>query len=46
MPLIISSYPLACVPVGTGKTTSARIISSQAAVPLVYVPLEAVMSKW
>lgn len=32
--------------VGTGKTTSARVISSQAAVPLVYVPLEAVMSKW
>ena len=33
-------------PPGTGKTTSARVISSQAAVPLVYVPLEAVMSKW
>ncbi|KAG1674686.1 hypothetical protein FOA52_007210 [Chlamydomonas sp. UWO 241] len=33
-------------PPGTGKTTSARVISSQAAVPLVYVPLEAVLSKW
>jgi len=33
-------------PPGTGKTTSARVISSQASVPLVYVPLESVMSKW
>ncbi|GAX83606.1 hypothetical protein CEUSTIGMA_g11031.t1 [Chlamydomonas eustigma] len=33
-------------PPGTGKTTSARVISSQSAVPLVYVPLEAVLSKW
>ncbi|KAL4435935.1 hypothetical protein ABPG77_000697 [Micractinium sp. CCAP 211/92] len=33
-------------PPGTGKTTSARIIASQAAVPLVYIPLEAVVSKW
>ncbi|KAL6752467.1 hypothetical protein V8C86DRAFT_3141124 [Haematococcus lacustris] len=31
---------------GGGKTSSARVISSQAAVPLVYVPLEAVLSKW
>ena len=29
-----------------GKTTSARVISSQAAVPLIYLPLEAVLSKW
>src|SRR6476469_7675132 len=29
-----------------GKTTSARVISTQAAVPLVYLPLEAVLSKW
>ena len=33
-------------PPGTGKTTSARVIASQAAVPLVYIPLEAVVSKW
>lgn len=33
-------------PPGTGKTTSARVIASQASVPLVYVPLEAVASKW
>lgn len=33
-------------PPGTGKTTSARVIASQAAVPMVYIPLEAVMSKW
>ncbi|KAL3159723.1 hypothetical protein ABBQ38_010129 [Trebouxia sp. C0009 RCD-2024] len=33
-------------PPGTGKTTSARVIASQASVPLVYVPLEAVTSKW
>ncbi|GLC34025.1 hypothetical protein PLESTM_000145300 [Pleodorina starrii] len=33
-------------PPGTGKTTSARVISSQAAVPLIYLPLEAVLSKW
>jgi len=40
-------HPLCfCCLISTGKTTSARVISSQAAVPLVYVPLEAVMSKW
>ncbi|GAB4821726.1 hypothetical protein N2152v2_008772 [Parachlorella kessleri] len=33
-------------PPGTGKTTSARVIATQAAVPLVYIPLEAIMSKW
>lgn len=33
-------------PPGTGKTTSARIISSKVALPLVYVPLEALVSKW
>ncbi|MEW5311047.1 MAG: hypothetical protein WDW38_002793 [Sanguina aurantia] len=33
-------------PPGTGKTTSARVISTQAAVPLVCVPLEALLSKW
>lgn len=29
-----------------GKTTSARVIASQAALPLVYVPLETIVSKW
>lgn len=33
-------------PPGTGKTSSARVIASQAGVPLLYVPLEAVMSKY
>ncbi|GBF90964.1 cell division cycle 48 [Raphidocelis subcapitata] len=33
-------------PPGTGKTTSARVLSTQAAVPLVYIPLEGLMSKW
>ena len=33
-------------PPGTGKTTSARVIASQAAVPLVYFPLEVLVSKW
>eukprot|EP00210_Caulerpa_lentillifera_P002915 g2783.t1 len=33
-------------PPGTGKTTSARIIAAQAAVPLVYIPLESVLSKF
>uniref|UniRef100_A0A7N0UCV2 AAA+ ATPase domain-containing protein n=1 Tax=Kalanchoe fedtschenkoi TaxID=63787 RepID=A0A7N0UCV2_KALFE len=33
-------------PPGTGKTSSARVISSQAGVPLLYVPLEVVMSKY
>lgn len=33
-------------PPGTGKTTSARVLSTQASIPLVYVPLEVLMSKW
>lgn len=33
-------------PPGTGKTTAARIAAAQADLPLVYVPLEALMSKW
>lgn len=33
-------------PPGTGKTSCARVIASQAGVPLLYVPLEAVMSKY
>ncbi len=35
-----------CAGICAGKTTSARVISSQAAVPLIYLPLEAVLSKW
>jgi len=33
-------------PPGTGKTTAARIAAAQADLPLVYAPLEALMSKW
>ena len=33
-------------PPGCGKTTSARIISHQVSIPLVYMPLEAIMSKF
>eukprot|EP00892_Ulva_mutabilis_P011888 jgi/Ulvmu1/9071/UM005_0166.1 len=33
-------------PPGTGKTTAARVIASQADIPLVYIPLEAIASKW
>mmetsp|Transcript_2171 Transcript_2171/g.3611 ORF Transcript_2171/g.3611 Transcript_2171/m.3611 type:complete len:558 (+) Transcript_2171:274-1947(+) len=33
-------------PPGTGKTTTARIIANITSVPMVYVPIEALMSKW
>ena len=33
-------------PPGTGKTTSAKIIAQQVKIPMIYVPLEAVISKW
>ncbi|XP_023636504.1 26S proteasome regulatory subunit 6B homolog [Capsella rubella] len=33
-------------PPGTGKTSCARVIANQAGIPLLYVPLEAVMSKF
>ncbi|MEZ4450533.1 MAG: ATP-binding protein [Nannocystaceae bacterium] len=33
-------------PPGTGKTTMARVIASQSGVPLVYVPVESIMSKF
>ena len=33
-------------PPGTGKTTMARVIASEAAIPMVYVPVESIMSKW
>ncbi|XP_057764967.1 uncharacterized protein LOC130985834 [Salvia miltiorrhiza] len=33
-------------PPGTGKTSCARVIANQAQVPLLYVPLEIVMSKY
>lgn len=32
-------------PPGTGKTTSAKIISQQVNIPLVYIPIEAIMSE-
>lgn len=33
-------------PPGVGKTTIARIIAGEVNVPLVYVPIESIMSKW
>lgn len=33
-------------PPGTGKTHVVRIVSSQASIPLVYIPLESTASKW
>ncbi|VVB07772.1 unnamed protein product [Arabis nemorensis] len=33
-------------PPGTGKTSCARVIANQAGIPLLYVPLEAVLSKY
>ena len=33
-------------PPGTGKTTSAKIIAQQVQVPLIYLPIEAVLSKF
>ncbi len=33
-------------PPGCGKTTSAKIISQQVNIPLIYMPLEAIMSKF
>ena len=33
-------------PPGVGKTTVARLIASEAKIPLVYVPVESIMSKW
>ena len=33
-------------PPGTGKTTVAKIAAAQAGLPLVYTPLEALLSKW
>lgn len=44
-----SSRPRAVLfegPPGTGKTTSARIISSKAENPMIYVPIESIMTKW
>lgn len=34
------------VDVGTGKTSTARVLAGRASLPLVYVPLESLVSKW
>ncbi|MBK9258549.1 MAG: ATP-binding protein [Polyangiaceae bacterium] len=44
-----SSLPRAVLfegPPGTGKTTMARVIASESGIPLVYLPVESIMSKW
>lgn len=33
-------------PPGVGKTTIARVIAGEAGIPLVYMPVESIMSKW
>jgi SpoVK/Ycf46/Vps4 family AAA+-type ATPase len=33
-------------PPGTGKTTCARIVAGQASIPLVYIPVESIASRW
>ncbi len=33
-------------PPGTGKTTCAKIIASETNIPLVYLPVESIMTKW
>jgi SpoVK/Ycf46/Vps4 family AAA+-type ATPase len=33
-------------PPGCGKTTMAKIIANQVNIPLIYMPIEAIMSKW
>ena len=33
-------------PPGTGKTSTARILAAQLGRPMVYLPLESVVSKW
>ncbi|ONI09866.1 hypothetical protein PRUPE_4G014800 [Prunus persica] len=47
--IICSNRPRAVLfegPPGTGKTSSARVIANQAGVPLLYVPLEVILSKY
>ena len=45
--MCVSAMRLSGVPqAGCGKTTMARMIATRVKIPMVYVPLEAVMSKW
>jgi AAA+ superfamily predicted ATPase len=43
--LVLSVLTVRCV-AGAGKTSTARVLAGRASLPLVYVPLESLVSKW